>query len=123
MKRAAKSRKYARRNLGKLEPGTRTPEHAFRIPILAALIAVGGSGKVADVLNHVEVSVRDSLNDTDMAPLPSNPREIRWRNTAHWARNTMVREGLMRNDSPRGTWEISEAGRRYLAEAQMSQDK
>lgn len=27
----------------------------------------------------------------------------------------MVQEGLLRGDSPRGVWEISEAGRRYLA--------
>jgi hypothetical protein len=28
----------------------------------------------------------------------------------------LVREGLMKDDSPRGVWEISEAGRQYLRE-------
>ncbi|RMH13146.1 MAG: hypothetical protein D6698_14360, partial [Gammaproteobacteria bacterium] len=37
-----------------------------------------------------------------------------WRNTAQWCRNTMVREGLMKSDSPYGIWEITEAGRKYL---------
>lgn len=30
--------------------------------------------------------------------------------------NTMVKKGLLRNDSPRGIWEISEKGRNYLKE-------
>ncbi len=34
-----------------------------------------------------------------------------WRNSAQWARNSMVQEGLLKADSPRGVWNISEAGR------------
>lgn len=32
------------------------------------------------------------------------------------ARNTMRQEGLLKGDSPHGTWEITEAGRDRLAE-------
>ncbi len=39
---------------------------------------------------------------------------IRWRNTAQFARNTMVRKGLLKSNSARGIWEITEAGRRFL---------
>jgi hypothetical protein len=38
----------------------------------------------------------------------------RWKNAAQWARNSMVKEGFLRNDSPRGAWQISEAGKRFL---------
>ena len=38
----------------------------------------------------------------------------RWRNAAQWARNSMIHEGLLKADSPRGVWEISDQGRRAL---------
>ena len=67
-----------------------------------------------EVLDRVEAKMKDVLNTYDREPLPSNPRSVRWRNTAQWCRNTLVREGLMKSDSPYGVWEISEAGRRWL---------
>ncbi len=41
-------------------------------------------------------------------------KTIRWRNTAQWARNTLREEGLIRDDTPRGIWAISDAGRKWL---------
>lgn len=41
-------------------------------------------------------------------------REIRWRNTAQWARKTIVQEGLLASDSPKEIWEITRKGREYL---------
>jgi restriction system protein len=38
----------------------------------------------------------------------------RWRNTAQWARNSLREEGLIRDDSPRGIWEITDKGRQWL---------
>jgi len=35
---------------------------------------------------------------------------------AQWARATMVKEGLLKADALRGVWEISDAGRRALAD-------
>lgn len=107
--------KEARRDFGRLQRGVRTPEEAFRRPILQILVEMGGAGKVRDVLAQVEKLVRSQLSEADYQNLPSTPNSTRWYNTAQWARNTMVQEGLLRNDSPRGTWEISEAGRAYLA--------
>ena len=75
---------------------------------------LGGRAPMADVLDRVEQKVRNILNEYDYQPLPSDPRSFRWRNTAQWCRNTLVREGLMKSDSPNGIWEISEAGRRVL---------
>jgi len=31
-----------------------------------------------------------------------------------WERKHMIDAGLLRNDSPRGMWEMSDAGREYL---------
>ena len=40
----------------------------------------------------------------------------RWRNTAHWARYELVQDGLLKDDSKRGIWEISEKGRQFLSD-------
>jgi hypothetical protein len=58
---------------------------------------------MSKVLNLMERKMRGILNNYDYQPLPSDPNTIRWRNTAQWCRNTMVREGLLKSDSPRAS--------------------
>ncbi|KUK31071.1 MAG: Uncharacterized protein XD63_1668 [Thermoanaerobacterales bacterium 50_218] len=60
--------------------------------------------------------MKDRLNEYDLQPLPSTPEQARGRNTAQWCRYTMVSEGLLKPDSPRGVWEITETGRKQLLE-------
>jgi hypothetical protein len=108
--------KGSRRDFGRLQRGIRTPEETFRLPILQTLVKMGGSGLAREVLTQVEKLLRQDLSETDYETLPSTPNTPRWSNTAQWARNSMVHEGLLRDDSPRGTWEISEQGREYLQE-------
>ena len=107
-----------RRDLGKLRKGVRTPEAAYYMPILQVLEKLGGSGKVADVLDRVGKLMKPVLKKVDYDPLASGPDHPRWRNAAQWARNSMVREGLLKDNSPRGVWEISEMGIRHLKEGQ-----
>lgn len=97
--------------------GTKTPQEAFYLPILAALEEMGGGGRVQEVLDRVEARMKDRLRDVDWQLL-SDERTARWRNTAAWARYEMVQQGLLASDSPRGVWEITEAGRAYLQEHQ-----
>lgn len=104
----------ARRNLGRLRRGLRTREEAYYRPILEALQSMGGSAQMSQVLDRVLQSMRGTLKDVDYEPLASEPDMPRWKNAAQWARNSMVKEGLLRNDSPRGVWQISEAGVRFL---------
>jgi restriction system protein len=108
--------KRERRLAARLERGLRTGVDAFRRPILEALVELGGRAEASKVLELVENKMRDILNDYDYQPLPSNPEMIRWCKTAHWCRFTMVREGLLKGDSPRGIWEISELGWKFLKE-------
>lgn len=108
--------KAPKRNLGRIEHGARTQEDVFWLPILQALVVMGGSGRVREVLDRVETSLRGVLNEVDYQPIKSEPGTTRWHNTARWARNQLTREGLLRDDSPRGVWEITDAGRRYLKE-------
>lgn len=109
--------KAERRNLGKLRKGTRTSEEAYRVPILRAIDTMGGSGPTADVLDRVGQIMKGVLKDVDYQPLASSPDNLRWRNAAQWARNSMVQEGLLKADSARGVWEITDKGREMLGKA------
>jgi restriction system protein len=99
---------------GRIRKGLRTPESAFFCPILQALSDLGGSAKRSEVFLILEQSMRDVLKPIDYHILSSEAEQIRWQNSAQWARNLMVKEGLLQADSPVGLWEISEKGREFL---------
>lgn len=104
-----------RQDLGKLRRGVRNPSESYIRPILQALSEMGGRGETAAVLDRVGEIMKPVLREVDYQPLASNPDNLRWRNAGQWARNSMVNEGLLKADSPRGVWEISEKGRAGLA--------
>lgn len=118
-----KSRNRRKKIAVRLKRGLRTPEECFRIPILQSLVELGGSASMADVLDRVESKMREQLNVYDLSPLPSNSTQLRWRNTAQWARNAMVKEGLMASNSRRGIWEITEFGKKWLLEKTKKDEK
>jgi len=93
----------------------RTREESYVRPILKTLATMGGSGKMGDVLARVGTLMQGTLKKVDYEPLASDPDMPRWRNAAQWARNTMVKDGLLKPDSPRGVWEITDDGRKALA--------
>jgi len=93
--------------------GEKTPRQAFRIPILEALVELGGKGKTDEILEKVERKMKHILKSVDYEKLPSGVM-IRWQNTAQWERYIMVQDGLLRSDSPKGIWEITEKGRKFL---------
>ncbi|MCS6802670.1 MAG: winged helix-turn-helix domain-containing protein [Chloroflexota bacterium] len=100
--------------------GRRTPVKVFRLPILRALVALGGSAPLHTVLERVFDEVKGSLTEADFDLVPSQPNTPYWRNYAQWARKELVLEGLMCSDSPRGIWAISEHGVAYLERHQAA---
>ena len=106
----------SKRDLGRLKKGLRTKEAFYYTPILQVLSNMGGRGEIGEVLDQVHTIVKDSLKPVDKEPLASDPKVPRWRNAACWARCSMVREGLLKADSPRGVWEIAKAGSAHLKE-------
>lgn len=85
----------------------RTHQSLYHLPILESLIEMGGTGAVQDVLNILEDKMKQILKPIDYEEISSG---IRWQNTAQWERFKMVKENLLRSDSPRGIWEITEKG-------------
>ena len=102
-----------RRNFGKLRKGVRTPESEFIEPILQVLVDMGGRGRAAAIVARVGEAMQSVLRDVDYETLPSGGKP-RWEKAANWARDYMVRNGLLKSDSPHGLWEISEVGRGRL---------
>ena len=96
-------------------PGIKTPQERYRLPILQALVELGGKARTGRVLDRVGELMAGILNDFDRERLPQG-RDIRWRNTAMWERLDMVKERLLSDQSPNGTWEITEAGIQKLKE-------
>lgn len=94
--------------------GLRTPEEAFRKPVLESLKELDGSASPGKLLETTALKVKNTLNDYDRQPLPSSPETPRWHNTVRWCLNTLASEGCVKHDSARGVWEILEKGRLAL---------
>lgn len=107
----------SKRFFGRRKSGEITSMPEFFRPLLESLVEMGGSGKLNDVLDRIGEKMKDQLKPKDWEKHKSPPHQIRWRNTAEWARNHMVNEsGLMKKSSKRGVWEISPKGRKWLEE-------
>lgn len=100
--------------LERAKKGEITPEHDFFIPILQIIKEEGGSAKTKYVVRKVGIMMSGNFTLKDREPVPSNPNQTRWDNRVRWARNTLITKGLLKSNSPRGLWEITQKGRNYL---------
>ena len=89
--------------------GIKTGTLVFQELIIKVLRKRGGSATSKEVISDLEDLLRGKLTTRDMEHLKNG--ELVWENTAHWERNTMKNAGILKNNSPRGTWELSEAHR------------
>lgn len=105
----------SKRFFGRKPSGEITAHRDYCRPLLEVLVEMGGRGKTNEVLDRVGEKMKAVLKPKDYEPHESDGKQIRWRNTAQWARNLMVNEdGRMKKSSPRGVWEISDSGRAWL---------
>lgn len=103
---------------GKKKKGQITSQDEYCQPILEVLVEMSGKGKTKAVLDRLGEKMKANLKPIDYESHKSNDKQIRWRNTAQWARNKMVNtDGRMKKDSPNGVWEISDKGRKWLESA------
>jgi restriction system protein len=105
----------SKRFFGRKASGEITPHRDYCRPILEVLVELGGSGRTCDVIDRVGEKMKAILKPKDYQSHESEAKQIRWRNTAQWARNLMVNEdGRMKKGSRNGIREISDAGRAWL---------
>jgi hypothetical protein len=105
----------SKRFFGRKSSGEVTSHMDFCQPLLEVLVELGGRGKTKLVLDMVGEKMKPVLKPKDFDLHASKGKQIRWRNTAQWARNLMVNDdGRMKKGSPSGIWEISDIGRNWL---------
>jgi hypothetical protein len=97
--------------------GTILPESEYDQPILEALIAGGGRAAKSEVLAVVGRSLSDRFLPADREMMGN---EERWQKRAQFRRLKLVQQGLIRSDSPRGVWEITDSGRAAVDERQRA---
>jgi hypothetical protein len=102
-----KMKKSEEQPVGIPKKGEITPRRDYVMPIMEALIEMGGRGETGEVLIRVFEKIKDKLKQKDLEILPSG-REKRWRNHARWESLTLAKEGYIRKSG--GIWEITEKG-------------
>ena len=90
------------------------PQKEFRKPLLEVLYEMGGSVRVTDLRPVMRNRVMSALLPGDLQHVSTG--EERWWNATCWERSNLIKEGYLRNDSPRGTWELSERGIEHVDE-------
>jgi hypothetical protein len=110
----ARHRAQTAKRASRLSEGKRTPQAAYRRPILEALVELGGRAETAKVLDLVLKKMASRLQPLDLTPTPGSPTKLRWKKAAGDSRDDLRKKGLLRSDSPVGIWEITPAGRAAL---------
>lgn len=100
---------------GRLKKGLLMPGEDYELPILQALVELGGSAATSDVMDAIEPKIKDKLTDYDLQPMRENGQVVKWKNRAQFARLSLVRSGDLADNSPRGFWEITDQGRKRVA--------
>jgi Mrr N-terminal domain len=113
------ARQRRRRTQSQRQPraktGTILPETDYELPMLEIIAEHGGRAPAREVLDELETRLSGKLTEVDHATLGSG--DIRWRNRAQFVRLRLIQEGDLVKDSPRGVWELTDQGRRRIADA------
>jgi hypothetical protein len=93
--------------------GVFTPVKEYWRPILQSLVEMGGRGRREKVIESVGQKMKGILTPADYEMLADSP-VIRWRNRVAWQASNMRSQGFIKKGSPRGLWEITDEGRKWL---------
>ena len=82
----------------------------FEIPLLKALIKLGGGAKPSEVYPEVEKMMGLNLLEFPEEYEQYKSRSIKWKNKTAWAREYLKRKKQL-DGSERGVWKITEIGK------------
>jgi hypothetical protein len=80
--------------------------------ILKALIYLGGSARVDEVLGFIERDMKGKFSADDLKAY--NDDETVWEHSVKKEREEMLKEGLLSAESSNGTWEIVQKGSTFF---------
>jgi hypothetical protein len=109
------------RHPARAQTGELLPIAAYLLPVLRAVSQAGGSAWRAEVKDAVEAALADRLTALDRTPLQHG--EIRWENRIGFARLRLIERGHLRSDSPRGLWQLTDAGIEELGRLEAEAQK
>lgn len=113
-KRSSKPKKAASNGKpARVARGMLLPESEYELPILLYLSEHGGRAPSREVVEAIGETLADRLTDADRQPL--NSGEIRWKSRIAFARLRMVEREELNGEAPRGTWEITDKGRKRVS--------
>jgi len=92
-----------------------TANETYRVPILKALIYLGGSAKLNDVIGFIEKEMKNKFKPADQEK-GTNGFEKLWIEMVNTEKENLVLEGLITEDKSGGQWEIVQSGIDYLAQ-------
>jgi negative regulator of replication initiation len=87
--------------------GVKTPQSAFREPILKILQKHGGKADRIKVLKELENIMIEKLTEFDKSDISSGT--VRWQKSAEWEVRVMREQGLLKqvHEEPRGVWALT----------------
>ncbi len=106
----ARARKTKLRAIGELTSPT-----AYWKLILNALVAMGGRGSRQEVHSSIQQRMKKQFKSGDLEE--NYDGTLKWNKQVDFQRLAMVHKGLLRKDTPKGIWEITEDGRQWLSKA------
>lgn len=84
------------------------PDETVREPLMDVIYERGGSASGRDLYPALRERMKRYLTPRDFDRISAG--DDRWRSTVKSAREDLVQEGYLRDDSPRGVWALSDAG-------------
>ena len=90
------------------EKSPQLPEGAVREPLMEVIYERGGSATGRDLYPALRERMKRYLTPGDFDRV--KPGDERWRSTVKSARDQLVQDGYLRDDSPRGVWALSKEG-------------
>ncbi len=84
-----------------------THMEVFKEQIINALRQLGGRAEAAAVVEQVGKQLQGRLTPGDLK-WSAKRGMYAWQHKTHWARYELTRDGVLKGDSPRGIWELSD---------------
>ncbi len=91
------------------------PSTQFRACLLDALFRQGGRAYSREIREIMEQTLAPVLDDADYESVSNG--QPRWWNSICSMRNQLIADGLLRDDSKRGIWELSKEGLRQMRQS------
>ncbi len=92
-----------------------TPQEYYRVPILKALIYLGGNAKLSEIAGFIEKEMKNKFKKADHEK-GTNGFEKLWIEMVSREKENMINEKLISEDNKGEQWEIIQNGIDYLSQ-------